>query len=145
MAEAGGVGICIDECVGRRLAAILRDLKAPGAPEIHNVRDLGLTSTSDEVLVGELGNRGFLALVTRDSSMLSASVRRDVWQIAGVSVFICDGKWGNLRLFEQARRLLWWWPQIFAQAAAGPQGGAWRVPAEMKPAGLQRLFTGLAD
>ena len=97
------------------------------------------------MLLGELGNRGFLALVTRDSSMLSASVRRDVWRVSGVSVFMCEGKWGNLRLFDQARRLLWWWPEIIAQAAAGPQGGAWRVPAEMKPNGLQQVFAERAD
>ena len=145
MAPASRLGICLDEALGRKIAAILRDLKAPGAPNIHDARDVGLSGASDEVVLHELAGRRFAALVTRDSSMLSASVRRDVWRASGVSVFMYDGKWGNLLLFEQARRLIWWWPEIITQASGGPQGGAWRVPVEFKPKGLQQVFAEVSD
>jgi hypothetical protein len=140
MAAPRRLGFCIDESFSDKLADILLELKAPGAPGIRSVRGLGLTSTSDEVLIAALAADEIGALIGRDSSMLSASVRRDVWRVRGVSLFLCDGKWGNLRLFEQARRLLWWWPEIVAQAGSGPQGGAWRVPADMKPGTLKQLF-----
>jgi len=126
--------------MGRGLAAMLRGLRAPGSPAIHDVRELGLGGTSDEVLLTELAGRGFAALVTRDSSMLSASVRRDVWRRSAVSVFVCDGRWGNLALFELARRLVWWWPAIVTQAQAGPQGGAWRISADMTTTGMRQVL-----
>lgn len=140
MVATGRVGICIDELLGRCIASILRQLGAPGTPNIQDIRDLALAETSDEVLLRDLGRLGFAAIVTKDSSMLSASVRRAAWRLSGISVFLCDGKWGNLSLFQQARRLIWWWPELVEQASAGPQGGAWRIPAEWKPNGLQQVF-----
>ncbi len=140
MVQAGCVGICIDEAAGRGFAQKLRDWRAPGKPDIYDVWDLGLNGTSDEVLLSQLGNRGFAALVTRDTSMLSASVRRNVWRSSGISVFMGDGKWGNLPLFEIARGLLWYWPMIVQQVREGPQGGAWRPSAELRRNGMHRVL-----
>ena len=140
MVEAGRVGICLDEATGRGFVGVLRTLRAPGVPNIQDVWDLGLQGTTDEVLLSELSKRGFAALLTRDTSMLSASVRRDVWRWSGVSVFMCDGKWGNLTLFEIGRRLIWYWPAIVHQALEGPQGGAWRISAELRGDGVKRVL-----
>jgi hypothetical protein len=139
MVETGRVGICLDESTGRGFLGILRILRAPG-PRIQDVWELGLDGTSDEVLLSELSKRGFAALVARDTSMLSASVRRDVWRSSGVSVFMCDGKWGNLSHFEIGRRLIWYWPAIVRQVHEGPQGGAWRISAELREDGIRRVF-----
>jgi len=140
MAGARGLGYCLDESMGRRLAATLRDLRAPGAPAIHDIRDLELGGTKDETWLPMLHGKGVHAMVTRDSSVLAASVRRGVWQASGITLFVLDGKWGNLRLFEQARRLIWWWPIIVQQAEEGPQGGAWRLPPDFQASGMQRIF-----
>jgi hypothetical protein len=113
----------VDEAAGRSFAAALRRWRAPGAPGIHDVWELDLQGVSDEVLLSELAKRNFAALLTRDSSILAASVRRDVWRYSLLSVFMFDGKWGNLPLFELARRLVWYWPAIVQQANEGPQGG----------------------
>jgi len=129
MVQAGRLGICIDEAFGRGFAQILRQWRAPGQPNIHDVWELGLNGTSDEVLLAELAKRNFAARVTRDSSMLSASIRRSVWRASQISVFMCDGKWGNLPLFEIARGLLWYWPIVVRQVNEGPEGGAWRLRA----------------
>jgi hypothetical protein len=140
MAETGRVGFCIDEALGKSLAPMLRRLRAPGTPVIRDVWDEDLVGTSDEVLLSTLGQRGFAALVTRDSRMLSAAARRAVWRNSRVSVFMADGKFGNLSIFEQARRLFWWWPTIVQQGQAGPQGGAWRIAADLVPSGMRQVF-----
>jgi hypothetical protein len=144
MVETRRVGICLDEATGRAITGILRKLRAPGLPDIHDVWDFGLQGTSDEVLLGELSKRGCAALLTRDSSMLSASVRRDVWRLSSVSVFMCDGKWGTLTLFEIGRRLIWYWPLIIQQVREGPQGGAWRIAADLHSEGVRRVLADLA-
>jgi hypothetical protein len=140
MVQAGRVGICLDEAVGPDIAGILRRLRAPGNPDIVDVWELGLAGVSDEVLLFELGKRGFAALLTRNSRMLSASVRRDVWRTSGISVFVCEGRWGSLPLFEIVRRLLWYWPIIVRQVQEGPQGGAWRLSTELRESGLARVL-----
>jgi len=87
-----------------------------------------------------LPEKGISAVVTMDSRILSASIRREVWRVAGLTLFVMDGKWGNLSLFEQGRRLIWWWPSIAAVAMTGPQGAAWSVLVALVPSGLYRIF-----
>ena len=140
MVQAGRVGICLDEAVGRGIADILRRWRAPGSPDIVDVWDLGLEGVSDEVLLSGLGKRGFAALLTRDNSMLSASVRRAVWRASGVSVFMCEGRRGSLLLFEIARRLIWYWPIVIRQVQEGPQGGAWRLSTELRESWMARVL-----
>jgi len=140
MVEAGRVGICLDEATGRGFVEVLRILRSPGMPAVQDVWELGLQGATDEVLLSELSKRGLAALLTRDTSMLSASVRRDVWRVSGISVFMCDGRWGNLSLFEIGRRLVWYWPAIVRQVHAGPQGGARRISSELREDGMRRVF-----
>ncbi len=140
MAGEGRVGFCIDESLGRTIAPVLRQVRAPGAPDIHHVSELGLHGTTDEVLLHELGQRNFAALVTKDSRMLRAATRQAAWQGSGICLFVADGKWGNLPMFEQARQLLWWWPAMVAQAQVAPMGGAWQVTRDKGPSGLRRLL-----
>lgn len=145
MAPQSSVGVCLDEAMGRKLASVLRDLRAPVAPAIHDVRELGLSGVSDEVLMSELRQRGIGAMVTRDSSILRATVRRSVWQMTGLSLFVLDGKWGNLRLFEQGRALIWWWPHLIAQLQSEPAGAAWQVPVDLQASKMKRMFEAAAS
>ena len=88
-----------------------------------------------------LARENIRVVVTCDSSILRATVRRNVWRTAELSLFVLTGEWGNLKLFEQARMLIWWWPTIVIQAETGPQGGAWRVPLDLRSmATMQRMF-----
>lgn len=140
MAAEERLAVCIDEALGRKLAQVLRDLRAPASPTIQDTRELGLSGCSDEVLMVELRNRGFTTMVTKDSRILNAALRRAAWQASGLSLFILDGKWGNFRLFDQARRLIWWWPSVIEQASVGPSGGAWRLQPELQASGMRQLF-----
>lgn len=118
-------------------------MRAPGAPHITDVRDLGLGNVADDILLIELGKRGFAAMVTRDSSILSATLRREAWQHSALTLFVLDGRWGNLALFEMARRLIWWWPDLHAKTIEGPQGAAWRVLPDPGPANIRRILADL--
>ena len=140
MATTGRIGFCIDEACGRRIAPILRELRAPAAPEIHDIRELNLGGASDEVLMAELARLRFAALVTLDSRILNAAIRRAAWQRSGLTLLVLDGKWGNLPLFDQAQRLIWWWPDLVAKVGDGPQGAAWRIAPDAKPSNIVRIL-----
>ncbi len=140
MVAPSGLTFCLDESMGRYLADVLRRLRAPASPNIHDLRELGFSGVSDEIWMSALVRNGVHAVVTCDTRILRAAIRRDAWRAAGLSLFVLDGKWSDLRLFDQARGVIWWWPHFVMQAAAGPQGSAWAVPVELKQGGLRRLF-----
>ncbi len=93
-------------------------------------------------MMGEVRKKGVDVVVTKDSRILNASVHRDAWRAADLTLIILEGKWGDLVLFEQARRLVWWWPIIARQAEDGPQGAAWRIGVEMREGNIRREFGG---
>jgi hypothetical protein len=103
------------------------------------VRELGLGETTDEVLFRELHRRNFRAVVTKDSKILAASVRRQAWQTTTLSLFVFHGSCGNLPLFEQMRCLIWWWPSIYQEAAQGVSPAVWTVRRELRGA-LERRY-----
>ena len=140
MAGEGSLTFCLDESMGRPLADILCKLRAPCSPNIFDMRALGFAGVSDEVWLAALPKQGVNAVVTMDSRILNASIRREVWRMAGLTLFVLDRKWGNLSLFEQGRCLIWWWPFIADTAATGPQGAAWKLSASLGTSGLQRMF-----
>jgi hypothetical protein len=121
MAATVSLAFCLDESMGRNLADVLRRLRAPASPAIHDLRELGFSGASDEIWMFELGRRGIHAVVTCDSRILRATVRRDVWRAAGLSLFIMAAKWSDVRLFDQARGLIWWWPAIVGRRKLGPK------------------------
>jgi hypothetical protein len=138
--EPGGLNICFDESMGRRIAAILVEVRAPGHPGIHDMRSFDLAGQSDELLMGELARRRMHVLVTKDSRILAASIRRDAWRASGLTLFVLDGKWGNLSIFEQVRGVFFWWPRLIRQAREGPQGSAWNVPVKLTESSMRRVF-----
>jgi len=102
MASPRSLKLCLDEAMGRRTAEILVAVRAPGHPDIYDMRAFGLANqaTSDEVLLAELARQQMHVLVTMDSRMLAAAVRRDAWRASRLTLFMLDGKWGNLSIFE---------------------------------------------
>lgn len=121
------------------MAKVLRQLHAPGK-EITDLAELGLRGQPDEAWMPELGRRGIHAMVTRDSSILRSAVRRKIWIQERITLFVLDGRWGNLRLFEQARGVIWWWPYIVSQAEEGPEGAAWAIAPDLRRSGMSRMF-----
>jgi hypothetical protein len=140
MAQTGRVAFYLDESMGRPLAGLLRAIRAPGSPQIHDLRDLGLSGTADEEWMPKLAEWGTQGVITKDSSILRASIRRDVWRSAQLTVFVLNRQWGNLRLFEQTRALIWWWPAIVERASGGPAGAAWEIAPELRLSGMRRMF-----
>jgi hypothetical protein len=80
MVVAGGLAFCTGKSMGRPLAELLRRLRAPGAPRIHDLRELGLSGSADEVWMPTLARQGIHVVVTLDSRILRATIRRDVWR-----------------------------------------------------------------
>ena len=90
--------------------------------------------------MGELRRHGVDVVVWKDSRVLAASIRRDAWRSSSLTLLILDGRWGNLKLFAQARLLIWWWPEFVRLAQVGPQGAAWMIPPTPREGDAVRIL-----
>ena len=134
----------LDENSGS-LPGLLRASRALPHDRVTTLHELGVPiGTLDPAMLRKLGEQGGCALVTRDGRMLDPIVQREAWRAAGVTLFLLGGRWGTFPLGELARRLLFLWPAIVAQAEASSFGAAWRVAPAVPntPANTFRLVTG---
>ena len=140
MVQGRSLTYLIDESIGRPVAGVLRSLRAPGAPTIFDVRDVGLNGIGDDVVMRRARQKDFDVIVWADSRVLNASIRRHAWRDTGLTMFVLHARWSDLKLFDQARHLIWWWPEIVSRVVGGPAGAAWQVPIEFRKGGFTRLF-----
>lgn len=139
-----GLTFVLDENSGS-LPELLRASRAVACDRTTTLQELGIPAgTLDPTLLRDLGARGGCALITRDGRMLEPVVQREAWREARVTLFLLGGRWGKLPLRELARRFLFLWPAIVAQAEASAFGAAWRVaPSVPNPlASVFRLVRG---
>ncbi len=124
---AGGLTFVLDE----NKAGLLPVLRASRALAHERTTDLqaqGIApGTLDPDLLRSLGARGRFALIARDGRMLEPLSQRQAWRESGVTVFLLGKAWGNMKLGELSRRLLFLWPTLVDHAEQGGQGVAWRV------------------
>lgn len=132
-------------------AGLLPGLRACRALAHERVTDLPSVGvphgTLDPDVLRELGARGRYALIARDGKMLEPLMQRQAWRESGVTLFLLAKQWGQLKLWDLSRRLLFLWPQLVAHAEDGGQGLAWRVSPTMPALGSNafRLVTARRD
>jgi hypothetical protein len=141
---ASGLRFVLDENSGS-LPTLLRQSCAAAHERVTTLDELGIEAgTLDPELLRKLGTHGRCVLVTRDGKMLEPVEQREVWQTAGVTLFLLGQRWGTLPLGDLARRFLFIWPALVDQAYASAPGAAWRVAPSMPsiPTNAFRLVSG---
>ena len=73
---------CVDENLSRVVAQCLHQLLS--AHKVDHVNDLHLTGVEDAVLFGDLADRGFNAVITRDRRQLVNVKERDALRESGL-------------------------------------------------------------
>jgi hypothetical protein len=142
-----GLTFVLDENTAGVLPAV-RACRALGYERVTDLPAQGIApGTLDTDLLRQLGARGRFALLARDGRMLEPLIQRQAWRESGVTVFLLGKSWGNLKLAELSRRLLFLWPTLVEHAEQGGQGVAWRVsPTIPGPAiNALRLVTARKD
>lgn len=124
---AGSLTFVLDENSAGLLPA-LRACRVRGHDRLTDLPAQGIApGTLDAEMLRSLGARGRFALVARDGRMLESLIQRQAWRDSGVTVFLLAKHWGQLKLGELSRRLLFLWPTLVEYAEQGGQGVAWRV------------------
>lgn len=129
----------LDECVPARFAVVLRILFPSHAYTIeHLVEDLGYAATPDPTWIAELPDNEQCVIVTRDTAMHRAVLERAAWKRAGHVVIFLAGQWGPALFYEQAWRIVRWWPAIVETVFKSDRGVAYKVPWSGTPKPLKQ-------
>jgi hypothetical protein len=132
--EAGSLTFVLDQNFGTRTLEILRLAKLAPLGRITSLTELGFAADApDEDWMPVLGAKGPHAVITRDGEILRASVRLEAWMASGLTLLLLDGRWGQLRIPELTRAIIYWWPLMVEQAEAAKTGTAWTVSHKVPP------------
>jgi hypothetical protein len=116
-----------DNCLSPKLAraiAIIADT------EIKHLREKFDADTADEVWIPALAQEGNWIVVTADTSITRGRTQRQVWQQSRLIGFYLAGSFPMLDVWEQAWRLVKWWPVILKQASLAAPGSTYLLALE---------------
>jgi hypothetical protein len=116
-----------DNQLSPRLAEAINALAQPDGDEIIHLRKKFPPDTSDIEWLTKLGDEGGWIVVCGDLNIIRARAERVVWKSVGLIGFFLKKGWINLAPWDQAWRLVKWWPTIVAQAQIAAPGNTYGV------------------
>lgn len=117
-----------DNCLSPHLARAIHALvDAEGDSAIH-LRDKFVQNTSDVEWIRTLGSEGEWTIVSGDYMISRKEHERAAWKESGLTAFFLAKGWTNFEIWEQAWRLVRWWPRINEQARLVQPGAGFEVP-----------------
>jgi hypothetical protein len=119
-----------DNCISRRLAHSIRALAEEGSTNVFHLRDRFGTDVPDIEWIRTLGSEGDWTIISGDNRILKSPHERHAWREAKLTGFFWSPGWMKLKLWDQAWRLVRWWPGVEKQAALIEPGAAFEVPVK---------------
>jgi hypothetical protein len=116
-----------DNQLAPHLAAAIRALAKPDGDEVIHLRERFKPDTPDVDWIKELAAEGGWILICGDMNITRTKAERVVWRSAGLVGFFLKKGWINQTPWEQAWRLVKWWPTIVAQAGIAAPGSTYYV------------------
>lgn len=117
-----------DNNLPRSLAHGIAALSAhdPSVEQVIHLRDRYRPNEPDEVWLRELAQECGWIVISIDQFKKTIA-ERELLRQRGLTVFVLDPQWSKQQYWEQAARLVLWWPRILA-AAKLMSRAAMRVP-----------------
>jgi len=111
---------CLPPCIARALDELVKDK--------HNVihlRDRFPADIKDPQWIGELAKEGGWIIISADTRIPKNPQNKDAWLQSGLTAFFLKKRWTNLKLWDQAWRIVRRWPDIMAISERVGGGGYW--------------------
>lgn len=126
-----------DNCISHRLAAAIGALSKY---EVKHLRDKFSTNTPDKEWIRRLAEEGDWIIISGDTRIFRNQHELAAWQSAKITGFFWAPQWLGIDLYDQAWRLVRWWPKIEEQAKLVEAGAAFELP--LKHSSRFRQLTG---
>jgi PIN like domain len=114
-----------DNCTSPRLAAAIG---AISEYEVKHLRDLFSADTPDIDWLRQLAEEGDWIIISGDTRIFKTPHEREAWHSTRLTGFFWSPQWLKKKLWEQAWRLVRWWPKIEDQAKLIEAGAAFEIP-----------------
>jgi hypothetical protein len=118
----------LDNNLAPPLASALHELSSKDGYEVRHLRDLFEPSSPDTEWLPRLSEQGGWVLISGDYRISRNKHEREAWMRSGLTSFFLAKGWTNLRFWDQAWRLVRWWPRIIEQAHLVEPGAGFMVP-----------------
>lgn len=96
-------------------------------------------NVKDQQWLSSLARESGWIVVSGDLRIFKSPQLKEVWSRSGLTTFFLASGWINLRVWEQAWRLVRWWPQVIQAAALVDAGARFVIPLRWGPGKLKAL------
>jgi hypothetical protein len=127
-----------DNNLSPHLAASIHALASAEGDEVHHLRDIFAPATPDEEWIRQLAKEGGWIVVCGDLNIVRTRAQLPVWRGAGLVGFFLKKGWMNIGPWDQAWRLVKWWPTMVKQARIAAPGSTYGLA--VNPAGKVETF-----
>lgn len=117
----------LDNCLSPRIARALNELSQPNHEVVH-LRERFPQDAPDSVWLAALAQQRRWVIISGDARILKNPQNRAVLKESGLTAFILARGWLNHRFYDQAWRIVRWWPRIIASAEAIQPRVVYAVP-----------------
>lgn len=114
-----------DNCVSPKLASAIGELSEY---EVDCLRKKFPANTPDTEWIRQLAAEGGWIVISADNRIYKAPQELEAWRQAKLTGFFCAPAWSKNSLWDQAWRLVRWWPKIEAQAELAAVGSIFELP-----------------
>jgi len=116
-----------DNQLSPHLAASINALARPEGNEVVHLRSKFAANTPDVEWIDALSKEGGWILICGDLDITRTKAERTIWRAAGLIGFFLKKGWMNQGPWDQAWRLVKWWPSIVMQARIAAPGSTYLV------------------
>ena len=123
-----------DNCISLRIAEAIERLTNPEC-EVTHLQQKFPSEVTDPEWLGTLGDEGGWIIVSGDERIVKNPQNQRAWRQSGLTAFFLKSGWTNFKLWDQAWRLVKYWPSIVEAAARAQPGiGYWvSVNGKLEP------------
>lgn len=118
--------LLLDENLSPRIAKALNELS--GQHEVTSIREKFGNGVADLDWIEMLSKEGGWAIISKDRFTKQNGLEKEALKKSGLIVFSLQRQWRKATFWDQAQRLVKWYPLLIQQAETIQGGAAFEVP-----------------
>lgn len=123
----------LDNCLSPHLGRALSHLSGYDGHSVHHLREKFSANARDVDWLTDLGRDGNWVVISGDTRISRRPHERQIWADSKLTAFFMSRGWTEQTYWEQAWRLIRWWPEIVRMAARHPSAAGFEVKWQQSP------------
>lgn len=128
-----------DNCLPIQLAKAIHAFAEVDGHAAMHLREKFQPNTADVHWIAQLSREGNWIIISGDVRITRSRHEREAWRRSGLTGFFLKAGYINLTLYEQAWRIVRYWPFIVRQAGMVKSGAGFLVPVNFQNGKLEQV------